>query len=109
MTTRAPQPSTALAEAESLERLYGLLAPLHIGAGWAKPTQSLWAEPRRDHGAFDDRAARGRCDADPPHDRQQSPRRRRGQRLDRRERQAFQLAAPRTHSRRSRRAIPRQR
>jgi len=31
---------TALAEAEKLERLYGLLAPLHIGAGWAKATPS---------------------------------------------------------------------
>ena len=33
-------------EAESLERLYGLLAPLHIGARWVKPTPSLWPEPR---------------------------------------------------------------
>jgi hypothetical protein len=33
MTTDAPRPPTTLAEAESLERLYGLLAPLHIGAG----------------------------------------------------------------------------
>jgi len=48
MTTLAPHPSAALAEAESLERLYGLLAPLHIGAGWAKPTASLWPEPRRE-------------------------------------------------------------
>lgn len=40
MTTRAPQPSIALAEAATLEQLYELLAPLRIGAGWAKPTTS---------------------------------------------------------------------
>jgi gentisate 1,2-dioxygenase len=46
MTTNTLPPPSALAEAESLERLYGLLAPLHIDAGWAKPTPSLWPEPR---------------------------------------------------------------
>src|SRR5215469_9188678 len=44
--TFAPEPHAVLAEAESLESLYGLLAPLHIGAGWAMPTPPLWDEPR---------------------------------------------------------------
>jgi gentisate 1,2-dioxygenase len=45
---RASKPRGSLAEAESLGRLYALLAPLNIGAGWAKPTPSLWPEPRRE-------------------------------------------------------------
>src|SRR5215467_10017042 len=44
--TFAPEPHAVLAEAESLKSLYGLLAPLHIGAGWAMPTPPLWDEPR---------------------------------------------------------------
>lgn len=35
-----------LAQSESLETLYHRLAPLSINAGWAKPTPSLWPEPR---------------------------------------------------------------
>ncbi len=46
--TFASDPPASLAAAESLERLYALLAPLNIGAGWAKPTPSLWPEPRRE-------------------------------------------------------------
>ena len=37
----------ALAGAPDLPALYGLLEPLSIGAGWAKPTPSLWPEPQR--------------------------------------------------------------
>ncbi len=35
-----------LAEAETLESLYGELSELSINAGWAKPEPSLWASPR---------------------------------------------------------------
>ena len=37
----------ALSETESLDALYAGLAPLSINAGWAKPTPSLWPEPRQ--------------------------------------------------------------
>ena len=37
----------AISEAETLDALYAGLAPLSINAGWAKPTPSLWPEPRR--------------------------------------------------------------
>jgi len=36
-----------LANSGSLEELYRSLAPLRMGAGWAKPTPSLWPEPKR--------------------------------------------------------------
>jgi gentisate 1,2-dioxygenase len=36
-----------LAQSGSLEELYRQLAPLRMGAGWAKPTPSLWEEPKR--------------------------------------------------------------
>lgn len=36
-----------LAQSGSLEELYRQLAPISMGAGWAKPTPSLWAEPKR--------------------------------------------------------------
>lgn len=43
----APASPEALARAASLDELYRLLAPLGVGAGWNKPTPSLWPEPRR--------------------------------------------------------------
>ena len=46
MTTISPAPQ-ALARSGSLDELYRLLAPMHVGAGWNKPTPSLWDEPRR--------------------------------------------------------------
>jgi gentisate 1,2-dioxygenase len=39
--------SRELSSAPDLETLYRLLAPLSVGAGWAKPTPSLWPEPHR--------------------------------------------------------------
>ena len=36
-----------LAHSGSLEELYRQLAPILMGAGWAKPTPSLWAEPKK--------------------------------------------------------------
>ena len=42
------QPSPAdLAQANDLQSLYDLLRPLNVGPGWAKPTPSLWDEPRK--------------------------------------------------------------
>lgn len=41
----APQ---VLAESENLDRLYSLLSPLSMGAGWNKPTPSLWPAPNGD-------------------------------------------------------------
>jgi gentisate 1,2-dioxygenase len=38
---------TSLAKAPDLESLYQLLAPLSVGAGWAKPTPSLWPAPNK--------------------------------------------------------------
>ena len=42
--TSVPQ---SLSAAPDLETLYRLLAPLSVGAGWAKPTPSLWPEPHK--------------------------------------------------------------
>ncbi len=36
----------ALAAARDLPTLHGMLAPLSVGPGWAKPTPSLWPAPR---------------------------------------------------------------
>ena len=36
-----------LSQASNLEQLYGLLKPLNVGPGWAKPTPSLWPAPRQ--------------------------------------------------------------
>ena len=44
MTSPTPQ---QLAQSGSLDELYRQLAPLCMGAGWAKPTPSLWAEPKK--------------------------------------------------------------
>src|SRR6185295_8947004 len=46
LRNRAPMKST-LSSAPTLEALYQGLAPLSIGAGWAKPTPSLWPAPRK--------------------------------------------------------------
>src|SRR5437763_13884404 len=42
----SPSPEE-LAESASLEALYAKLAQIPIGPGWAKPTPSLWVEPRK--------------------------------------------------------------
>jgi len=44
MTTPSRQ---ELAQSGSLEELYGKLAKVGMGAGWNKPTPSLWAAPRK--------------------------------------------------------------
>jgi gentisate 1,2-dioxygenase len=44
MTSPTPQ---QLANSGSLEELYRQLAPIRMGAGWAKPTPSLWPEPKK--------------------------------------------------------------
>jgi gentisate 1,2-dioxygenase len=44
MTTPTPQ---QLAHSGSLDELYRQLEPIRLGAGWAKPTPSLWAEPKK--------------------------------------------------------------
>jgi gentisate 1,2-dioxygenase len=41
-----------LADTETLESLYDALAPLSINCGWAKPTPSLWASPRKNFVPF---------------------------------------------------------
>jgi gentisate 1,2-dioxygenase len=54
-----------LAQSGSLDELYRHLAPMRMGAGWAKPTPSLWAEPRKTfqpfHWSYDQ--AKGALDA----------------------------------------------
>ena len=48
MTTTTTQPTPLdLKQAVSLEELYGHLAPINMGAGWAKKTPSLWPEPKK--------------------------------------------------------------
>ena len=42
----------AFSGTETLDALYAGLAPLSINAGWAKPTPSLWPEPRRNFVPF---------------------------------------------------------
>ena len=46
MAPSSPAPRD-LAQSSSLEELYGLLKPMHVGPGWHKPTPSLWDEPRK--------------------------------------------------------------
>jgi gentisate 1,2-dioxygenase len=46
MNTNSSAPAE-LARCGSLDELYLLLAPLHVGPGWNKPTPSLWDEPRK--------------------------------------------------------------
>ncbi len=36
----------------TLEDLYKQLEPIRLGAGWAKPTPSLWAEPKKSFQPF---------------------------------------------------------
>src|SRR5258708_17161421 len=62
MTTPSRQD---LAQSGSLEELYGKLEKVRMGAGWNKPTPSLWASPRKTfvpaHWAYGQ--ARGALDA----------------------------------------------
>jgi gentisate 1,2-dioxygenase len=44
MTGPTPQ---QLAQSGSLDALYRQLGPIRMGAGWAKPTPSLWPEPKK--------------------------------------------------------------
>jgi gentisate 1,2-dioxygenase len=44
MTAPTPQ---QLATSGSLDELYRQLSPIRMGAGWAKPTPSLWPEPKK--------------------------------------------------------------
>ena len=53
-----------LAQSESLHSLYQGLAPLSINAGWAKPTPSLWPEPRVNFRPFHWSWAAGRAALD---------------------------------------------
>jgi gentisate 1,2-dioxygenase len=41
-----------LAQSGTLEDLYKQLEPIRLGAGWAKPTPSLWAEPKKSFQPF---------------------------------------------------------
>ena len=43
MTSPSP---LELSQSGSLEELYGQLGSIHVGAGWAKKTPSLWPEPK---------------------------------------------------------------
>jgi gentisate 1,2-dioxygenase len=50
--TLSPMPPTdpapdQLARSGSLDALYAQLKPMHAGAGWNKPTPSLWESPRK--------------------------------------------------------------
>src|SRR5438045_6527595 len=47
MTKLAPPAPDDLARSGSLDELYSLLTPMHVGPGWNKPTPSLWDEPRK--------------------------------------------------------------
>src|SRR6201993_611369 len=49
MSNPTPQ---QLAQSGTLEELYSKLSPIRMGAGWAKPTPSLWAEPRKNFQPF---------------------------------------------------------
>jgi gentisate 1,2-dioxygenase len=44
---KAVSSPVSLSKAPDLESLYQMLAPLSIGAGWAKPTPSLWPAPHK--------------------------------------------------------------
>jgi gentisate 1,2-dioxygenase len=41
-----------LAQSGTLDELYGQLGKVRMGAGWAKPTPSLWAEPKKSFAPF---------------------------------------------------------
>ena len=43
----SPQSPSDLARSGSLQELYGRLGEVGMGAGWNKPTPSLWPEPRK--------------------------------------------------------------
>ena len=49
MTSPTPQ---QLAHSGSLDELYRQLGSIRMGAGWAKPTPSLWAEPKKSFAPF---------------------------------------------------------
>src|SRR3954464_757424 len=49
MTSPTPQ---QLAQSGTLEDLYKQLEPIGLGAGWAKPTPSLWPEPKKSFQPF---------------------------------------------------------
>jgi gentisate 1,2-dioxygenase len=49
MTSPTPQ---QLSQSGSLDELYSQLSPIRMGAGWAKPTPSLWAEPKKSFKPF---------------------------------------------------------
>lgn len=49
MSSPTPQ---QLAQSGTLEDLYKQLGPIRLGAGWAKPTPSLWAEPKKSFQPF---------------------------------------------------------
>src|ERR1051325_6362303 len=49
MTNPTPQ---QLAQSGNLDELYSQLAPIRMGAGWAKPTPSLWPEPKKNFQPF---------------------------------------------------------
>ena len=41
-----------LSQSGTLEELYGQLGSIRMGAGWAKPTPSLWPEPKKSFAPF---------------------------------------------------------
>jgi gentisate 1,2-dioxygenase len=49
MTSPTPR---ELAQSGSLDELYKKLVPTRMGAGWAKPTPSLWPEPKKSFQPF---------------------------------------------------------
>ena len=49
MASPTPQ---QLSQSGTLEDLYGQLGSIRMGAGWAKPTPSLWAEPKKSFAPF---------------------------------------------------------
>src|SRR6266478_4320455 len=48
---RNPTPQQ-LAQSGTLDELYSQLSPIRMGAGWAKPTPSLWPEPKKNFQPF---------------------------------------------------------
>ena len=49
MTSPTPQ---QLSQSGTLDELYSQLSPIRMSAGWAKPTPSLWAEPKKSFQPF---------------------------------------------------------
>src|SRR4051812_1072620 len=49
MSNPTPQ---QLAQSGTLDELYSQLSPIRMGAGWAKPTPSLWPEPKKNFQPF---------------------------------------------------------